>query len=53
MANVNVMIDDDIKSECPNSKTLSAINEIEEMEKNPKKYKGYADIDSLMDDLVK
>lgn len=43
----------ELKVDTPNSKTLSAINEVEEMEKNPKKYKGYADIDSLMEDLIK
>lgn len=43
----------ELKADIPNEKTLSAIDEIEEMEKNPEKYKGYNDIDSLLEDLLK
>ena len=43
----------ELKADLPNDKTLSAINEVEEMEKNPEKFKGYDDIDSLMEDLLK
>ena len=37
----------------PNGKTLKALKEVEEMEKNPEKYKGYDSVDSLMEDLLK
>ena len=43
----------ELKADLPNDKTLSAINEVEEMEKSPEKFKGYDDIDSLMKDLLK
>ncbi len=43
----------ELKANIPNEVTLSAINEVEEMEKNPDKYKGYEDISSLMEDLLK
>ena len=43
----------ELKADLPNDKTISAINEVEEMEKNPEKFKGYDDIDSLMEDLLK
>ena len=43
----------ELKVDNPNNRTLSAINEVEEMENNPEKYKGYDDIDSLMEDLLK
>ena len=43
----------ELKADLPNDKTLSAINEVEEMEKSPEKFKGYDDIDSLMEDLLK
>lgn len=43
----------ELKADMPNQKTLSAINEIEEMERNPEKYKGYNDVNSLMEDLLK
>ena len=42
----------ELKADIPNEKTLSAINEVEEMEKEPEKYEEYADIDSLMEDLL-
>ena len=43
----------ELKADFPNDKTLSAINEVEEMEKNPEKFKGYDDIDDLVEDLLK
>ena len=43
----------ELKADLPNDKTLSAINEVEEMEKNPEKFKGYDSVDSLMEDLLK
>ena len=43
----------ELKTDIPNKETLAAINEIEDMEKNPEKYKEYKDIDTLMEDLLK
>ena len=43
----------ELKADMPNKETLSAINEVEEMEKNPDKYKGYTNVDDLMEDLLK
>lgn len=43
----------ELKSDLPNEKTLSAINVVEEMENNHVIFKGYDNIDSLMDDLLK
>ena len=37
----------------PNKETLAAIQEVEEMEKNPENYKGYDSVDDLMEDLLK
>lgn len=37
--------------EIPNEETLEAFEEVEEMIKNPEKYKGYTDIDELFNDL--
>ena len=42
----------ELKADIPNEKTLSAIDEVEEMEKNREKYKGYKDIDDLLDDIT-
>ena len=42
----------ELKADIPNEKTLSAIDEVEEMEKNKEKYKGYKDIDGLLDDIT-
>lgn len=43
----------ELKADIPNKETLLAVNEVEEMEKNPEKSKGYNTIDSLMEDLLK
>ena len=43
----------ELKADMPNKETLLAFNELEEMEKNPEKYKGYKNVDSLMEDLLK
>ena len=37
----------------PNKETLAAIQELDDMEKNPEKYKGYDSVDELVDDLLK
>lgn len=42
----------ELKADIPNEKTLSAIDEVEEMEKNKEKYKGYKNIDGLLDDIT-
>jgi DNA-damage-inducible protein J len=37
----------------PNSSTLAAIKEVEDMKKNPSKYKSYNNVASMMEDLLK
>ncbi|MCR4779064.1 MAG: hypothetical protein K5858_09480 [Lachnospiraceae bacterium] len=37
----------------PNAATLAALKEVEDMKKNPSKYKSYPDVDSMMEDLLK
>lgn len=41
-----------IKIEVPNKETLAAINETEEMERHPEKYKSFRTVDELMKDLL-
>ena len=41
-----------IKYETPNAETIAAIQEVEEMKKNPSLYKGYTDVDEMMRDLL-
>lgn len=36
----------------PNAETIAAINEVEEMEKNPSLGKGYKDVDKMMKELL-
>ena len=36
----------------PTRQLLKAMREVEDMKKNPSKYKGYTDIDELMRDLL-
>ena len=43
----------ELKADMPNKETLSALNELEEMERNPEKYKGYSGVNDLMKDLLK
>ena len=43
----------DVALDEPNKATLSAIREVEEMKKNPSKYKSYTDVDKMMEDLLK
>ena len=43
----------ELKADIPNQETLLALNELEEIERDPNKYKGYNNIDSLMEDLLK
>lgn len=44
---------DVIASETPNAETLEAIKEVEMMKAHPENYKGYTDIDMMMEDLLK
>jgi len=37
--------------EIPNEDTLEAFSEVEEMKKNPDKFKGYTDVDEMMKEL--
>lgn len=36
----------------PKEETLAAIREVEEMQKNPLKYKKYTDVDEMMEDIL-
>lgn len=42
----------EIRQEIPNSATLAAIKEAEEMEKHPEKSKTFSNVDDLMEDLL-
>ena len=42
----------EITKETPNSETLSALREVEEMKKNPSLGKSYTDVDKMMEDLL-
>lgn len=37
----------------PNEETLQAIAEVNDMKRNPDKYKGYTDVDEMMRDILK
>ena len=39
--------------ETPNSETLAAFKEVEEMKKNPSLGKSYTNVDEMMEDLLK
>ncbi len=41
-----------ITREVPNSVTLNAMRENEEMKKHPEAYKGYSDVDKMMGDIL-
>ena len=43
----------ELKASKPNQATLEAINEVDEMEKNPDNYKAYSSVDELIEDLLK
>lgn len=36
----------------PNSETLEALAEVEEMKRHPEQYKGYTDVDAMMKDML-
>lgn len=42
----------EIRGEIPNKETLSAMEECEEMKKNPQKYKRYKNADEMMEDIL-
>ena len=44
---------DEYVLDIPNAETLEAFKEVEEMKKNPSRYKGYASVEELMEDLNK
>lgn len=41
-----------VQHQVPNAATLAALKEVEDMKKNPSKYKSYTDVDSMMEDLL-
>lgn len=41
-----------IKDLLPNDDSLTALNEVETMKKNPAAYRSYSDIDEMMNDLL-
>lgn len=43
----------EITRETPNSETLTAFKEVEEMKKNPSLGKSYTNVDEMMEDLLK
>ncbi len=43
----------EISEYVPNEETLSAIQEVEEMKKNPHNYKGYTSAEDMMAELLK
>ena len=42
----------ELTTEVPNSVTLAAIKEVEDMERHPEKYKSYTDVDVMMGDIL-
>lgn len=42
----------DVTLNGPNSETLEALAEVREMKKHPERYKGYADVDAMMKDIL-
>ncbi|SCZ81609.1 hypothetical protein [Acidaminobacter hydrogenoformans] len=48
MATINVKI-----SSIPNAETIEAIQETEKMKMHPDDYRGYDDIDEMIEDLLK
>lgn len=42
----------EVNGEIPNSETISAINEVQQMKQNPSLGKSYTDIDKMMIDLT-
>lgn len=42
-----------IRREVPNAATLAVLKEVEDMKKNPSKYRSYSDVDEMMEDILK
>ena len=42
----------EITREIPNSETISAINEVQQMKQNPSLGKAYTDVDKMMEELL-
>ena len=42
-----------IKRDIPNSATLAAINEVNEMKEKPSEYNSYSSVDAMLEDLLK
>ena len=42
----------EITIEIPNSKTISAINDVQQMKQNPSLGKAYTDVDKMMEELL-
>lgn len=42
----------EVTNEVPNKVTLSAMKEVEEMKKHPEAYRGYRDVDQMMEDIL-
>lgn len=38
--------------EIPNEELTEALREVEDMKRNPSKYKGYSDVDEMMRDIL-
>lgn len=41
-----------ISREVPNSDTVAALREVEEMKEHPELYKSYGDVDEMMEDIL-
>lgn len=41
-----------ISRELPNSDTVAALREVEEMKKHPEQYKSYDDVQTMMEDIL-
>ena len=42
----------EVTREIPNSETISAINEVQQMKQNPSLGKAYTDLDKMMEELL-
>ena len=42
----------EVTREIPNSETISAINEVQQMKQNPSLGKAYTDVDKMMEELL-
>ena len=42
----------ELTADIPNSETIAAIQEVQEMKKNPERYKSYTNVDEMMKELL-